>query len=648
MMKRRIVQILDLRHKRLGTVIVSLLLIATLGTGMAFAINTEGGVPADNESRVKALNNQLALSFSRWGALSTIDPDIGSYQFAFEEVSEADYLALMGMLQELYTLPQEEATKAWQMIRSFEVQVPTAPPELYTAVDTLIAATGYDVQAEGEYVVAAESYASQMLTWEPPAIAGSWTVEVDWQDEDALRSVLTVFDQDGQWTLQDMQLFSGIYYLTPDPIEGLLTDAQRASAKARAAEFVGAHMMTVDPTCQHMIASDHVFTYWTEEGFIGEPCALVWVFETAWGDTSEPFYALPYEQPGVGEGNRGYKLVVELGSGRIVAVERFVNETAFVNEYWAETEWVALGHEYPYPDGSYIANTISPWVFAMVHDYLVAYGAELTEEDRMLSGFIAGSRNSLCSDSDWRGLLADLQSVQSAADFQAVLHSDYIGINHPWEEMLSRDEIVALIMPSIEALGYGDMRQHMSIEYENTRQPEEAIVYMVKISDTLFPNNPIPLPGQEADDVPSPMEVETVRIEMDGQGNLLSIRNSGMASSLMTEREGLREMTEDEEALLMETARMMAESHLGGYEDIDLKGMQYFRVVNTSRTGRQVAKMHIPFGEVDERESLYSSGEYVRNKIVLGVDMETGAVLSMVTDRTEIDPDGELPAMYWN
>lgn len=441
-MKRRLMRILDGRKKKVGTAAVSLLLVAVLGMGMAFALGTEG-VPTDGPGRAKALNARLGELLFQASMLRTAVPEIESYVFAKDTFTEAEYTRLMAEMDACGNDPLE----IWEQVKQFDLKVPEANAEVTAFADQVIAAAGLEGYDHRQFTY------SRKFAMDVP----SWTVEAD--DEPLYENAAPAIQMT---TIGDDQLaaFQGPNVghsdvtqqgLIAENAERELTAEERETVRARVAAFYNDYAYGEKSALETLMVSDYAFT----EG--GELYTYAWVFSFA-----HPGYfavsTLPYDTENR-ENNHGYLFTIGLETDSIYTMSNYNRETTFVNRKQAQSEWAArTGLEYPYPDMDYINDTIAPQIREKLGDLMGRYGKTIGMEDRILATVLGtNTEHYLATKGPWRELLADLTACESEADFIAFLHTDYATINQAPDGEPTREEILAAAEPTIEALGYGDM-----------------------------------------------------------------------------------------------------------------------------------------------------------------------------------------------
>lgn len=453
-MKKRIRGIMDTRVRKLGAMIVALLLVAVLATGMAFAVGTEVSA-ALTEIEANEIANRLR---NKLHAL---------YQLYGETLPQTERLNASYQMNAFYfsTLEEwtayEEAIDAVDSLEAYTTllhtdyvgvnQAPKGQPqreEAQAAAVAILQAMGYP-----ELVPSATQYIPNELQL---PVTPSWFFGLSEADADT---------SDGLYTgayrnialHQDLRLESMPLSFYGVPAAGDITEAQRQFARETAQAFCEAHVFRLASSMDAVYVSDRFFTQELEE-----PYTYVWIHAYT---READGYTDAYD-PAHPEVNAGLEFAIGLETGRIYGVDSFVHENEFVNRHEAEMDWTATGRAYPVVDQSYLVERVGPDIERLLNGFAISYNEELSEADRVkLWHLCMGSLGqSILLEAEWEAFLRDLEAADSAAAVSAVLHTDYAAINQGVDDATSRASYEAYARAVLDTIGYGHM-EHLSFLY---------------------------------------------------------------------------------------------------------------------------------------------------------------------------------------
>lgn len=461
-MKRRIMNILDLRNKRIGIMAVALLMIAVYCTGMTFAFGAGPAIreyvpvdmnqyaspiadittPAeDGEARAKQLNMALGRLIRRNdGALSqTQQPQYDQKVFPMQSVTVAEWHEKMDVLRAI-TTPGEMAL----FLLTDEVVIAEPDDALDDFVRAALTDAGHAVDdVEFEYRFS-HRYMTDTHSWKVDA----YNVDApDWTYHPYAIHVETIGD-------------GAIGTLTTRPVTNAgkaypLSGENRETIKARAVQFCEDWCNLVPSNANIVMISDYTY----ENIDMHERYAFVWIFADEPMDDS-PFSLYPYDVR-MHDANWGVQLAIGITSGKVYDVQNQVNETRFVNDNYAAVDWIArTGKEFPYPDDTFIWETLHPEIFEKMQSLNMLYIEDLTIEEKLAARCLGTDAYQLGPDTEWRALREGLAQVTDLQSYKDVLNRDYAGINQsPYGEP-TREEIYKRTQPTIKAFGYDDYPYH--------------------------------------------------------------------------------------------------------------------------------------------------------------------------------------------
>jgi len=476
-MKKRLVHILDGGRKRLGMIIVSMLLVAVLGGGMALALSSEGTVDmlTGVNARAAVLNEQLGRLLTRiYLPLHTVDPDIGSYVFAADTFTQEEYDDLSAQITACerdyfrdddgkpkngYEAGEEGINAAYRLLKSLDLRVQEPTDTIVAFVDEVLTAaghTGFKNRAY-RYTIWSGADGAYARGWEVTATDG------DPLDLFGARAYLRVIGDDQLVSLHsaypsDFEIVDAFVNVPRDP----LTPETRETIKSRATAFYEQYMCNRGEKADIVLVSDYA---------LGDADALVKSFVKVWisAPTSYDYFDLlplvPYNEADHAH-NLGMQFHIELETGKITAIDEAVEMIRFASGAYAERDWVAqTGQTFSVLYDFTIMSSIAQDLEERYQRLLEAYGQSLTDEERLIANHILsyalfqndGTGPCLHPELDWQKLLADLDACDSAEAFQAILHGGYPYFTQMPPDEPTRDEILAAATPTLEALGYGDL-----------------------------------------------------------------------------------------------------------------------------------------------------------------------------------------------
>lgn len=470
-MKRRILQILDDGRKKLGALVVCTILVAVLGTGMAFALNTPDapeGKPGETasagasqspeptvaptpvfaavddateelgeaeERRLLELNTKLLGLLDGYNKGFPMDGQLLIYDFYPEAAAERKYESLMAQMDAC-----ETGIDLTRFLKDEQVRVRPIPKGVTEWTYKMLGAAGFlgwdDIyfRAFRPQIGENEWIDAYRVTVDDPELDGATTVEV--VGEDRLLSMQNGFS----------------------PYEGKLTRIapdEKETMRARAVEFCVEYADAMLGEDVISMVSDWIFS---EDGEI--MTGYVWVFDTRrdWSGYGQyrtghmPYSAEDHSQ------NVGFLVQIEQGSGRILGFTSEVDEATFVNGADASTDWTYLtGEAFPIVDTNYMWETVAPIANDKLYELGELYYADLSIEGRTAYRHMAGNMQMLLGpDGEWERFLNALGKCKSAKDFDAVLLGDFIGITQSPEGEPQREDILAYADGLLDAIGYGD------------------------------------------------------------------------------------------------------------------------------------------------------------------------------------------------
>lgn len=615
-MKKRILNILDLRRKRLGTLVVCLMLLATLGTGMVFALNTGVGLaeePKDGPGRVRALNEQLAWLQYDTMELTTVDPEHRAYIFAFDDVSEEDYERYMQEMNAVETEPE-----VWELIRRYDVKVVTPSQEIQDFASALFADAGFDNLDE-------ITYQFRHTSDDDISMGHVWILNAIQNGESIANAGLDSSDR--------LSFIFPTQAIVEEKSDAL-TQGQRDTLRERAVAFAKSFLNLRDESYEHVMVSDYAFS-----SSIDEPYSYAWIFDATLS-TDGTNAVQPYKGPIMDDYayNSGRIIAIGLESGKIFTIYQ-IDQNGFANQYFAETDWKAITDiPYPIPDRMHMYNVVQPAIREQIAENLLRFGADMAKEDQVTAGHLLSSSSYLSLGSEWQQFQDDLDTVETAADFTAMLRKDYAGITQPLSGKQSREDFAALIAPVLEDLGYGDM-PYMSILYEDigvwdTESANYEVLLMDGDFDVLEPvwldGDPggYGLPGREI-----------IRIPFSTEGKIRYLYHDYEKPRTTQEAQPTQEtLTPEDDRIIREIIKNIAGNHID-MGPLDFDKIEVSETVQLNQSGERIVKAALLLGEPTVQGPKYRPS-LIQETLSFTVDTVSGKVYQISEGYTTLQ-DGE-------
>lgn len=619
-MKKRILNILDLRRKRLGTLVVCLMLAATLGTGMVFALNTGVGMaeePKDGPSRVRALNEQLAWLQYDTLELTTVDPEHRAYIFAFDDVSEEDYERYMQEMNAVETEPD-----VWALIRRYDVKVVTPSQELQDFASALFADAGFDNLDE-------ITYQFRHTSDDDISMGHVWILNAMQNGESIANAGLDSSDQ--------LSFIFPTQAITEERSDAL-TQGQKDALRERTVSFAKSYLNLRDESYKHVMVSDYAFS-----SDIGEPHSYAWIYDATLS-TDGTNAVQPYKGPIMDDYayNSGRIITIGLESGKIFSVYQ-LDQNEFVNQYFAETDWKAITDlPYPIPDRMYMYEVVQPAIRAQIAENLMRFGADMAKEDQVKAGHLLSSSSYLSLGSEWQQFRDDLDAVETAAGFTAMLRKDYAGITQPLSGNQSREAFAERIQPVLEDLGYGDM-PYVSILYEDIGVWDtESANYEVLLMDGDFDVlEPVWMDGDPGGY--GLLDREIVRIPFTPEGKIRYFYHNYEKPRTTQEAQPTQEaLTPEDDRVIRDVIKNIA-GYLVEMGPLDFDKIEVSKTVLLNQRGERIAQAALLLGEPTLQGPKYRQS-LVQETLTFTVDTVSGKVYQIFEGFTTLQDGQPTPS----
>lgn len=463
--KRRILNILDTRLKKMGTVVVSGLLVVVLSTGMAFALQSDeerqlilsllegNGEPTyaeqdrDAYQRYARQNAALYALMERYGYVAAAEAGT-----AMERT--IPYNLALGMEAEevdrLLESPQSTEAEALAQLLDAQLleQTDEVPGYVVEYLDALIETIGFEALPIRRYRTAVAHY---------PKGYTARVIQASGMEpnESGIYPVLYLYLLESQET-QALSVGSFYGYLGRSTRNGTpLRAEQKEAVRERAVAFCETH--------GQMFAQTHEVVFVSDDGYHidgYEPYALAWVFDYSVPGSAEDPYELTYFQEDHGQNIGGYLVAIGLESGNIYEYYPMA-ETEFLALVLTCADWEAKNRDkLPIASSELMWQTVGPALESHLTRMQGQYAEALSSKDRTMLKHMRDLPlgEYLPVDSDWPALLMDLGACDSAEALARILNKPYQGITAAEKGMIQRAEAEALAKAVFAEVGYAQVR----------------------------------------------------------------------------------------------------------------------------------------------------------------------------------------------
>ena len=457
-MKKRILSIMDLGRKRLGALVVAVILLAVLGTGMAFALTAQGTSVLDDEDFMRGV---------LVGTETTLDGELYEYMATANAHLRA-LVATYGDDEALADLPVDRLWFFHRLYNIEELQAALADMEacqsaedlrrIYekdTIQETMPMPEGLEAQVRALLDDAGHTDLIYMAYMESATQDEGMPIGVVYaygdipEGEEAAPYVNVSISADGK--------AMGIWPYRVDAAAQIrdITGTEKEQALAAAKAFCEGHVALKSPEAAVTMGSDLAIV---SEG--KEPRTNVWIYEeTMLEEDSNPTLTWTRELNLDNPSNvYGMQLVIGTETGRVYAMSPKVTATAFANQTRAKADFMELtGQSLPYEDTQFMQDVVAPRIQDRMNEIVHLYVEDVSPEAANVSNHWfdrSSSREMPMPGSEWQRLDEALQACDSTEAFEALLLDAYEGINQSMPGMTSRQELEPYAKAALKVVGF--------------------------------------------------------------------------------------------------------------------------------------------------------------------------------------------------
>lgn len=600
-MKKRILSIFDIRRKKLGVALVSLMLCASLGAGMAFALQTAGepagsappavvSEPATDEERAYALNllwlQKLDEVFDGYSSLN--QTSIRSYMLAYDEVDEAEYERIRQVL-----LAMEDQHDVADMMRSGDFAIVQPSEEVQAFAREVVDAAGYeDWMIEGiSLTLYPYGYAYDFEA--ATEFDTYWRIDlVEDSSEDASLATFWLKGDDKLYRMEQMADYRH------EELRSLTQD-ERSQVLDRVLTYLRKYLYYLPEQEEHILQSDKVY----QKNHIPEPVTAVWYF-----DGQEP-YDVANEDEII-----GYVIIIGVDTGRIYNIGWENDQASFANRWRAEKDWTeTTGKAFPYPNQYYLWEIVSVEMTQLLDDLYARYADTLSDQEQLLF-YVLRSEDAAALEapnSHWPELMTVLRACETEQDFKDFLATRFIGINQSPPDEPQAEAILKRAEPSFEAIGAGEMRNR-AFMYSTSFCSQAPGTYSVSAMDTFQRDNKYKLSF-------------ITTIGVDKEGMIVGLYYQGIYGDGAL----LVEATDEQKEAAKEIALAMIESGRIALATYDLDTLRVAQQVETSTDNITRAKVTVHTLFYLEDENGNRTDETEQGLLSMTVGLENGRLYGL-------------------